>query len=68
MVITVKPKSKGGKADAITPIGHGKKSMTFMPNFSISFDETIFIDCPGLFDTRGAAINIGNAVNTRKIL
>ncbi len=67
-VITVKPKSKGGAADSITPIGHGKKSMTFIPTYSLSSHGIFFIDCPGLFDTRGSAINIGNAVNTKRIL
>jgi hypothetical protein len=67
-VIKVKLKSKGGQADSATSIGHGKISMTFIPTFSILSDGSIYIDCPGLFDTRGAAISIGNAVNTRKIL
>jgi hypothetical protein len=67
-IIAVKPKSRGGRADPITSIGHGKKSMTFIPTSSLSSDGFFYIDCPGFFDTRGPAINIGNAVNTRKIL
>ena len=67
-VVTVKPKSAGGKMDSITPIGHGKKSMTFIPTYSFSSTGIFYIDCPALFDYRGSAVNIGNAVNTRKML
>jgi energy-coupling factor transporter ATP-binding protein EcfA2 len=52
---------------AVAIIGHEtQKSATFLP--MIAYDEktdTVYCDCPGFLDNRGAEINIANAVNIR---
>ena len=61
----VKPKQEGGDLDEIMPIGHTKKSKTFMPHIATTAQRTTYCDCPGFLDNRGAEINIANAVNIR---
>ena len=65
-VVVVKPSSEGGSLDEIMPIGHSKKSMTFMPQITRSTKGFSFCDCPGFLDNRGIEINIANAVNIKK--
>mmetsp|Transcript_17260 Transcript_17260/g.24442 ORF Transcript_17260/g.24442 Transcript_17260/m.24442 type:complete len:703 (+) Transcript_17260:17-2125(+) len=68
-VIVVKSPKNGGTIDELMPIGHTKKSQTFMPQ--IEPDPTkkfTYCDCPGFLDNRGAEINIANAVNIKSAL
>jgi hypothetical protein len=68
-VCVVIPKEEGGPKDEIMQIGHSNQSQTFLPQ--IEHDEetgTVYCDCAGFLETRGAEINIGNAVNTRKAI
>ena len=55
---------------AVTIIGHEtQKSATFLP--LLAYDEktdTMYCDCPGFLDNRGAEINIANAVNIRAVI
>jgi len=63
--VGVKP---GSAVAPLTDIGHSAAiSETFMPKVIPSTGFT-FVDCPGFNDTRGAAINIGNAVNIKELL
>ena len=65
-VVVVKSKASGGRLDELMPIGHTKKSQTFMPQ--IETDKTnvmTYVDCPGFLDNRGPEINIANAVNIK---
>ena len=64
--LVVKPKAEGGCLDEIMPIGHDKKSKTFMPHIETTAQQITYCDCPGFLDNRGAEINIANAVNIRK--
>ena len=64
-IVIVKSKSEGGHIDEILPIGHSRKSMTFIPQISNSDEDFTICDCPGFLDNRGFEINIANAVNTR---
>lgn len=50
----------------IMPIGHSKKSMTFMPNIETDQQGFTYCDCPGFLDNRGSEINTANAVNIKK--
>ena len=55
----------------VMPIGHhGSRSQTFLPQVvqAPNDPETAYCDCPGFGDTRGAEINIANAINIRKVL
>ena len=65
-VVVVKPFSEGGLIDEIMPIGHSKKTMTFMPQITKKHNGFTFCDCPGFLDNRGIEINIANAVNIKK--
>jgi hypothetical protein len=49
---------------------HGRQSQTFLPKIVPAPDEpnSAYCNCPGFADTRGAEINIANAINIRKIL
>ena len=54
----------------VMPIGHGRRSHTFMPQIVPDPDNNnqAYCDCPGFSDNRGAEINIANAINTRRVL
>jgi hypothetical protein len=67
-VIVVQGICDGGKMDEVTPIGHTSVSKTFMPEIFQCPDSLMFCDCPGFLDSRGAEINIGNAVNIKAAL
>ena len=68
-IVVVKSKSEGGALDEIMPIGHTKKSKTFMPQVETDRATQItYCDCPGFLDNRGAEINIANAVNIKAAL
>jgi hypothetical protein len=49
---------------------HGRQSQTFMPQIvqDPNNPDNAYCDCPGFLDSRGAEINIANAINIRKIL
>ena len=66
-VIVVSPDSDQPEA---TSIGHRMVSHTFMPQIIQDPDcnTRVYLDCPGFSDTRGAEINIANAINTRRVL
>ena len=64
-IVIVRSKGEGGRLDEIMPIGHSKKSMTFMPQIAGGEQGLFFCDCPGFLDNRGFEINVANAVNTR---
>jgi hypothetical protein len=64
-VIVVKGSSEGGPLDEIMPIGHTKKSMTFMPKIAQDQQGLSYCDCPGFLDNRGIEINIANAINIK---
>ena len=66
-VVVVDPESH---VREIMPIGHGRRSHTFLPQIAPDPKHThrAYCDCPGFSDTRGAEINIANAINIRKIL
>jgi hypothetical protein len=67
-IIVVDPESPHQE---IMPIGHhGRQSHTFMPQIVPEPEHThgAYCDCPGFYDTRGAEINIANAINIRRIL
>jgi hypothetical protein len=66
-VIVVSPDSVQPE---VTSIGHGMVSHTFMPKIiQDPHDDTrVYLDCPGFDDTRGAEINIANAINTKRVL
>jgi hypothetical protein len=67
-MIVVDPESP---REEVMPIGHhGRQSQTFLPKIVQTPDEpsSAYYDCPGFSDTRGAEINIANAINIRKIL
>ncbi|MCU0317893.1 MAG: hypothetical protein MUC61_00940 [Amoebophilaceae bacterium] len=66
-VVVVAPKSP---REEVMPIGHSGQSQTFLPQVVQTTDEpnSAYCDCPGFYDTRGAEINIANAINIRKIL
>ena len=65
-VIIVDPNSTQPEVAAI---GHDG-SQTFMPQIvqDPNHQARIFVDCPDFGDTRGAEINIANAINIKKIL
>jgi energy-coupling factor transporter ATP-binding protein EcfA2 len=54
----------------VMPIGHGRRSHTFMPQIVPDPDNNnqAYCDCPGFKDNRGAEINIANAINTKNVL
>lgn len=55
----------------VMPIGHhNRQSQTFLPKIVQAHNDpnSAYCDCPGFSDTRGAEINIANAINIRKIL
>lgn len=62
-LIVVKPTSP---LKEIMPIGHSKKSMTFMPKIETDHQGVTYCDCPGFLDNRGFEINIANAVNVKR--
>jgi hypothetical protein len=67
-MVVVDPESP---REEVLPIGHhGRQSQTFLPKIVQTPDEpnSAYCDCPGFSDTRGAEINIANAINIRKIL
>ena len=49
------------KALAVT--GHGAVSRTMLPDVLLSDKGVVFIDCPGLNDTRASAVNVANGIN-----
>ena len=51
----------------VMKIGHGKDSMTFLPQFAEGEAGSCFCDCPGFFDNRGYEINVANAVNIKAV-
>ena len=65
-IVVVDPASP---REEVMLIGHGM-SQTFMPQIVQDPDnpDSAYCDCPGFNDTRGAEINIANAINIRKIL
>lgn len=67
-VIVVQNICDGGRMDEVTPIGHTSVSTTFMPEIFQGKNSFMFCDCPGFLDSRGAEINIGNAVNIKAAL
>jgi GTPase SAR1 family protein len=66
-VIRVHPDSP---VEEVMRIGHTKKSMTFMPDIiqDRKISQIAYCDCPGFLDSRGAEINIANAVNIKNTL
>ena len=55
----------------VMPIGHhSRQSQTFLPQIvqTPGDPNSVYCDCPGFSDTRGAEINIANAINIRKVL
>jgi hypothetical protein len=64
-VLVVKPECEGGSMDEVMPIGHSKKSHTFVPQIETVGQDTV-LDSPGFADNRGAEINIANTVNIRE--
>ena len=66
-VVVVDPESTQPE---IVSIGHKKKSQTFLPQIAAESNnpEGAFCDCPGFSDSRGAEINISNAINIKRIL
>ena len=64
-VVVVKSVREGGQLDEIMPIGHTKKSMTFMPQIVTNRSGVTICDCPGFLDNRGIEINVANAVNIK---
>jgi energy-coupling factor transporter ATP-binding protein EcfA2 len=67
-IVIVDPESSRKE---VMPIGHhGRQSQTFLPQIVQNPDNpnSAYCDCPGFSDTRGAEINIANAINIRKIL
>ena len=61
--MVVKSRKEGGSLEEIMPIGHSKRSTTFMPQIESGPKGVIYCDCPGFLDNRGKEINIANAVN-----
>ena len=62
-IVIVKPDSP---VKEIMPIGHSKKSMTFMPQIESDATQNVtYCDCPGFLDNRGFEINTANAVNIK---
>ena len=68
--VMVLPVSEGGPRDSVVRIGVTTDSETFIPNVYIDpADPTLaYYDCPGFMDTRGANVNIANAVNIKRII
>ena len=66
-LLLVQGTSEGGPLDEVMPIGHTKKSHTFIPQIE-TVDGHTWCDCPGFLDNRGAEINIANAVNIKVAL
>ncbi|MCU0318332.1 MAG: hypothetical protein MUC61_03300 [Amoebophilaceae bacterium] len=66
-IIIVDPSSP---FEEFMPIGHGRRSRTFMPQIAQDPDHPnrAYCDCPGFYNTMGAEINIANAINMRKVL
>jgi hypothetical protein len=67
-IVVVDPESPRAE---VMPIGHHvMRSQTFLPKIVQDPDNpnSAYCDCPGFSDTRGAEINIANAINIRKIL
>ena len=56
-----------GLKPELMPIGHSKKSATFVPDVAQG-EDFAFLDCPGFLDNRGPEINIANAVNIKQAL
>jgi hypothetical protein len=57
--------------DEIMPIGHEKRSKTFLPHIEGDPRQEApyaYCDCPGFLDNRWAEVNIANAVNIRRAL
>ena len=66
-VVVVDPESTQPE---IMPIGHKKKSKTFLPQIvqNPNYNDNAYCDCPGFSDSRGAEINIANAINIKRVL
>lgn len=62
--IRVKPSSK---VPELMRIGHSNQSMTFIPDVEPD-EHFVYCDCPGFLDSRGAEINIANAVNIKQTI
>jgi len=63
-VIRVKPNSS---TPELMKIGHSNQSMTFIPDVEPD-SNFVYCDCPGFLDSRGAEINIANAVNIKQTI
>ena len=66
-VVLVRPQAQGGARSEVMEIGHSKTSKTFMTQIETVAGQT-YCDCPGFLDSRGAEINIANAVNVRNAI
>ena len=59
-VVVVLPRSAGGSLDEIMPIGHEKKSKTFLPHIEEDPRQEApyaYCDCPGFLDNRWPEVN-----------
>lgn len=66
-VVTVLPLSEGGPLDEIMPIGHGRKTKTFLPQIEGSRSHEspyAYCDCPTFLE-RWPEVNIANVVSMR---
>eukprot|EP00811_Abedinium_folium_P007390 NODE_1681_length_2404_cov_7.984629.p1 GENE.NODE_1681_length_2404_cov_7.984629~~NODE_1681_length_2404_cov_7.984629.p1 ORF type:complete len:658 (-),score=115.37 NODE_1681_length_2404_cov_7.984629:311-2284(-) len=55
-------------ADAAFQVGHGNRSMTFVPKVMQMSDGTLLIDCPGFSDTNGFEVRIGMDLAFRNMI
>jgi flagellar biosynthesis GTPase FlhF len=69
-LVVVKSVAEGGQRDEVMPIGHAKKSKTFVPTIveDPACQSVAYCDCPGFLDNRGSEINIANAVNMKGVM
>ena len=62
----------GTEPPELMKIGHTNMSMTFTPDVKPAAHafgaNTVYMDCPGFLDNRGAEINIANAINIKATL
>lgn len=53
---------------ALAKTGHGSTSHTLLPEVLFGEGGRVFLDCPGLVDTRASSVNVGNVVNVSACL
>lgn len=55
-------------SNIMSVVGHGNKSMTFIPTIQATpIHGLTIVDAPGFLDNRGTSINIANTINLNAV-